>query len=88
MQKEMITEIKSARPEFLIFVNVPNSWDLREGSERLIFDWFKEYKREHFERVGVVDILSSGQTVYKWDEEAIGYSPRSERWLSVYKRRG
>jgi hypothetical protein len=88
MQKEMITEIVSARPEFLIFVNVLTSWDLREGSERLIFNWFAKYQREHFERVGVVDILSSGQTVYKWDEEAIGYSPRSERWLSVYKRRG
>jgi hypothetical protein len=88
MQKEMITEIESARPEFLIYVNVPKSWDMREESERLIFDWFKGYKRDHFEKVGVVDILLSGQTLYRWDDDAIGYSPRSKLWLSVYKRRG
>jgi hypothetical protein len=88
MQKEMITEIESARPEFIIFVNVTNSWILRPASERLIFDWFKIYHREHFERVGVVDIISQGQTIYRWDDEAVGYSPRSEDWISVYKRRG
>ncbi|MGA2071535.1 MAG: hypothetical protein ABSG97_09320 [Sedimentisphaerales bacterium] len=37
--------------------------------------------------VGVVNMLPSGQTVYRWDEQAVDYTPASEFWVAVYKRR-
>jgi hypothetical protein len=87
MQREMIGEIEAAQPAYLIFVNVPMSWLVRPKSEQLIFDWYKRYQQEHYDLVGLVDILSSGQTVYRWGDESKNYSPRSQYTLSVYKLR-
>jgi hypothetical protein len=87
MQKEMMEEIEKAQPEYLVFVNVPTSWLVRPDSERSIFNWFSGYSRNNFSLVGVVDILSNMQTVYRWGNEAVFYSPRSPYFLYVYKRK-
>jgi hypothetical protein len=87
MQKEMIQQIEAAKPKFLIFVNVPTSWLVRPTSEKLIFEWFVQYHRQYYRLVGVIDIVSTSPTIYRWDENAIDYSPRSEYWLSVFERR-
>jgi len=87
MQREMIREIESARPKFLIFVNVPTSWLVRPNSDTVIFQWFNQYCRAHYGIVGIVDILSKDGTEYRWDRGVDGYAPRSQYWLSVYERR-
>lgn len=87
MQKEMIKEVESIRPKFIIFVYVPFSWSISQKSERLLFDWFDQYHRKYYRRVGIVDILSLESTVYRWDENCIGYKPRSGYWVSIYKRK-
>jgi hypothetical protein len=87
MQREMVREIESALPKFLVFVNVSTSWLVRPDSEKLIFQWVRKYCREHYDVVGIVDILSMDVTEYRWDDEAKGYAPRSQCWLGVYKRR-
>jgi hypothetical protein len=87
MQKEMIEEIEKARPKYLVFVNVVASWLVRRNSVAYIFDWYKEYTATNFDLVGVIDILSRTQTVYRWDNEAANYSPRSIHFLYVYKRK-
>ena len=87
MQKEMAEEIERARPKYLIFVHVASSWLVRRKSIAYIFDWYKEYTQKNFDLVGVIDVLSRAQTVYRWENEAIGYSPRSIHHLFVYKRK-
>lgn len=87
MQKEMIEEIETARPKFLVFVSVPTSWLLRPRSERLIFRWFDDYQQKYYRKVGVVDILSRSPTIYLWDRSAVGYKPRSRFWLLVFQRK-
>ncbi len=87
MQKEMSSEIEKARPEFLVFANVPTSWLLRPGSEKMIFDWFQQYERKYYQLVGIVDILSIDQTVYRWNRSAAEYSARSQFWVSVSRRK-
>jgi len=86
MQEEMIREIETARPEYLVLVSVWMSWLAREGSEKLILDWFPRYASEHYERVGVVDILPSG-TIYRWEGDAAGYSAQSQFIVYVYRVR-
>lgn len=88
MQREMIDEIESARPKFLIFVNVATSWLVRPHSEQLIFQWVREYCRTYYEIAGIIDILSRDTTEHRWDDDVRGYAPRSQCWLAVYKRRG
>jgi hypothetical protein len=86
MQQELIRETETARPKFIVFVNVRSSWIIRPGSVTLIFDWAKKYLAENYVRVGVVDIFPD-KTLYLWNTEAIGYSPRSQAFLEVYRRK-
>jgi general stress protein CsbA len=87
MQKEMVSEIEAGDPRFVVFVRVWSSWLMRPESDRAIFRWFEEYQKR-FERVGIVDILSAGQTRYLWGEAAAAYTPVTDRWIGIYQRRG
>jgi len=87
MQQEMIQEIETARPEFLVLVNVLTSWLRQPDSEEMIFDWFQQYRQKYYRLVGVIEIISQQRTVYRWGQECEKYKPRSERWLLVFKRK-
>jgi hypothetical protein len=86
MQEEMIQQIESAEPKFLIFVNIRTSWLPRPGSNTMILEWFQQFKIK-YELVGIVDIISMDKTIFRWDNDAQGYSPQSDTWLTVLKRK-
>jgi len=86
MQKEMISEIESARPKFLVYVRVSTSWLVRPNSQRLIFKWFGRYRRKYYRKVGIIDIFSEHDTTYVWGPECRQYKPRSKYTLSVFQR--
>lgn len=85
MQREMISEIEKARPEFLVFVNEAISWLRNPESPELIFEWTQQYVADGYELVGVVDILAEG-TQYRWGGDAKGYSPRAPNNVEIFKR--
>ena len=85
MQREMIKEIETAAPRFLVFVSATRSWIARPDSDQTIFGWFEAYQRG-FTRVGVVDIPPQQETVYRWGDAAAGYAPRSDVWLMIFER--
>jgi hypothetical protein len=87
MQQEMIDEIERARPEMIVFVNVPDSWMKKRESNGHIFDWANAYLAGSYDRVGLVDILSADQTEYRWDQELTNVAPRSQYSLWVLKRK-
>jgi hypothetical protein len=87
MQDEMIAQIETAKPEFVVFVNVSLSWLADPASDKTIFKWFESYCPQFYDLAGVVNIVSYGQTVYRWDEQAVNYTPASEFWVSIFKRR-
>jgi len=87
MQQEMIQEIETARPEFLVLVNVLTSWLRQPDSEEMIFDWFQQYHQKYYRLVGVIEIISQQRTIYRWGQECEKYKPRSKRWLLVFKRK-
>jgi hypothetical protein len=86
MQREMVREIERAQPNYLVFVKLISSWGVRENSERYIFNWYERSMRENFNLVGIIDVLSKTQTLYRWGEEATHYAPQNEAFLCVYKR--
>ena len=87
MQKEMIKEIETNSPLFLVFVGIKTSWLMKRDSKTLIFDWFEQYIEDHYRRVGVVEIVSLDKTIYKWGEESIRHNPRSKHVVFVFKKR-
>lgn len=84
MQQNMIDEIEKAKPKFIIFCKVSASWLKRPESPTLIFDWFDKYQQS-YTLAGIADLVP-GQTVYKWNAEALTYQPRSMENVFVFKR--
>ncbi|MFH1995473.1 MAG: glycosyltransferase family 39 protein [Candidatus Omnitrophota bacterium] len=84
MQQEMIDQIESKRPEFLVLVNVDASFLMGPKSARMLFDWFDRYKRG-YDLVGIADCISHSKTVYRWDEEVVGYYPVSTHRIELYR---
>lgn len=86
MQQQMIADIEKSMPQYIVNVDVPFSWMTRADSDLTIFSWAKNYLRDHYELVGVADILPQG-TKYRWDAEAPAYHPESSNVVWVYKRK-
>jgi len=89
MQKQMIDEIESAHPEFLVRVRVPFSWLAKPNSPGLhaFFSWVDSYVYTQYELVGIADILRPDYTEYHWDDEAKTYRPGSPYVVEVFKRK-
>ena len=87
MQAEMIREIEAARPKFIVAVNVYTSWLNTPYSYPLLVDWTRMYLKEHYQRVGIADIIDKTTTVYRWDRDVEGYYPDSKTYLDVFRRK-
>lgn len=87
MQAEMIREIEAAAPTWLIVVWVKWSWLMRPESDVTVLRWAEPYVAQHFERVGVADIVAADRTEYRWGAEATGYTIRSPDRVEVFRRR-
>jgi hypothetical protein len=87
MQNEMISDIESVQPEYLVMFTVPTSWVRRDDSPSRLFDWWDESGMARYTPVGVVEILSNDETIYKWDADALSYSPRSSNVIWIFRKR-
>jgi 4-amino-4-deoxy-L-arabinose transferase-like glycosyltransferase len=87
MQAQMIQEIESAKPEWIVFVSMQGSWIIKPESVMTIFDWFNGYAENFYNTVGIVDMPPYEETIYRWDEQATGYKPESVYWIEVLRRK-
>jgi dolichyl-phosphate-mannose-protein mannosyltransferase len=53
MQSEMAADIEKARPELLVYVDVPLSWLPPEGANMYIFDWLRTYLAQNYRLLAV-----------------------------------
>ena len=86
MQKEMAGEIEHAKPKLIIFVNIATSWLVRPQSEEFIFHWNRNYVDQHYKLVGIADIISPNETIYKWYGDTRSYHPTGPNLL-VFMRK-
>ena len=84
MQEEMIREIETANPRYVVFVSIATSWLQRQDSHRRIFDWFAQYQRQ-LRLVGLTEILSMEETSQRWDIDGAAVSPRTNAWVAVFE---
>jgi hypothetical protein len=87
MQEEMIQDIETAHPKFLLFVNAHTSWLAGPESEKLIFDWFEQYYPRYYTQVGIVDVWRHKPTIYRWGQDAVRYEPQSICWIAVFQKK-
>jgi hypothetical protein len=86
MQREMMGEIETARPEFLVFVPHPSSWTRKVESETAILTWADKYVRDHYVLEGIADVVDTGAPIL-WGDEARTNRPRTETIVKVFKRK-
>ena len=86
MQEEMIREIESAEPRFIVHATSNSSWWATVQSEKLLANWWTEY-RTNYTMVGAVELVSPEKTRYLWGEETRDYVVTPGTALLVYQRR-
>jgi len=86
MQKEMIQQIETAQPKFLLFVNVPNSLFVRPASNKMIFDWFEQYHQKYCRLVALADFASPDHVDYYWNQDAASYLSTFSEGVAVFQR--
>jgi hypothetical protein len=86
MQEEMIHEIESVYPAYVVFVTVGTSWLARKSDEKIL-TWTDQYTRECYDMVGIADIYSFGMSEMRWDAGIAGYAPRSNNVVYTFRRK-
>ncbi|HEV2694868.1 MAG TPA: glycosyltransferase family 39 protein [Verrucomicrobiae bacterium] len=86
MQHEMMAEIQTNQPEYIIYSNVDSSWQRRADSDPTIFNWWANYKTG-YELVGIAELNSLLETTYLWNEDAAHHGPLKNVGLEIYRRK-
>ena len=87
MQQELIQEVETNRPEYVVYVDVAESWGERERAPQAsaFLTWVREYTRAHYEADGIAELGES--PVYVWGDAAKKYTPRAPEAIYVLKRK-
>lgn len=87
MRAEFMRELEQNQPDYLVYVDVWDSWGDRNGDSQLagFLAGLQEYMSKAYDRVGVADIGSD--TRYIWGDAATTYVPVSSKVIYVLKRR-
>jgi 4-amino-4-deoxy-L-arabinose transferase-like glycosyltransferase len=86
MQLEMIQEIETARPKYLVYVVINDSWWPRPDSERLIFTWADKYCAENYSAVGLINIVAADQTDFYFGNVP-GSLASLKDYILIYERK-
>jgi hypothetical protein len=85
MQNEMIRQLETSRPEYVVQVKIGASWLVDDDSPTRIFDWWRDYSR-NYTQAGLVQIVSEQETQYFWGDAAANRPP-SDHCLVVFHRK-
>jgi 4-amino-4-deoxy-L-arabinose transferase-like glycosyltransferase len=77
MQYEMMGEIRTNKPEFLVYITNPDSWNVRPKSDQTILKWFSQYTT-NYDKVLAMDPVTTvpakgGKTIVTTNVDAIIY---------------
>jgi hypothetical protein len=88
MQSDMIRQVERNKPRIIIYVSTPGSWLVEDRQViKPLSDWIGGYIRQNrYEPAFWADIGASEQTVYVSGEPARTYAPKSDNYVTVFRR--
>ncbi len=86
MQSEMIHEIESAEPKYLISITIDTSWLHSPRSENLIFEWAQRYIADNYVPVGFVNVIAPDRVEYYFDDIPQRV-PELGEFILIYQRK-
>jgi hypothetical protein len=87
MQAEMIRQVESAGPKYLVFVEVDPSWLVGRQSNIGVVEWGNRYARACFDLVGVADMIGPTETRMLWEDAVKDYRPVSENVVYTFRKK-
>ncbi len=69
MQNDVIRDIETARPEYIVDVDSSYSWLIRDNSPTRIFDWWDSYQASHYQLAESIDHLSIYRSIDNYRAE-------------------
>ena len=85
MQVEMIREIETNAPEFIVFVNQNFSWVQAPQSDLTIFKWWNDYQT-NYNMVGLVEENWPRPSRFLWGKDAAAYGKLKGTGMEIYRR--
>jgi hypothetical protein len=86
MQREMIREIETNSPEFVVFVNRDFSWHQEPRSDTTIFTWWNDYQT-NYTMVGLIEQNWPYPSRYFWGKDAAARGRLKGTGMEIYLRR-
>ena len=86
LQQDMIRQIEEARPAYLVWVKMPNTWNRTSKSETLILDWAAKYSGKFYEPAGEVDFPANQPVTFHWGKDAAKAPVDADR-IYILRRR-
>ena len=87
MRDEMIQEVRTAQPEYVVLIDSLSLWAERSEGKPTVFSWWGGYGPGHYDIVGMADIVSENRTEYRWGAAAARYKPETDFIVAVYKKK-
>lgn len=86
MQEEMIREVETSHPAYVVFVGIGTSWLARKSDEPILV-WADQYIRQCYDLAGIADIYSFERSEMLWDAPAASHEWRSGNGVYTYRRK-
>ncbi len=87
MTQEMIREVETSAPEFVVFVENPMSWNGPPGGSAGDFNsWWAAF-RGQYELIGLSQMVSPTEVRWFWGTAAAGQEHDDNTALEIYRRR-
>jgi hypothetical protein len=87
MQDEMIREIETSKPDYVVYVSERTSWLQRDDSEQKIFRWWEGYWGEHYELLRSIPVMREQSAGQNLRESSLVKEPQSTGLIMLLKRR-
>lgn len=87
MQHHMISEVESAKPEYIVLVKYSYSWLINKSSDVEILEWAKKYVDTGYDCVGILAYPLDEPKIQLWGDAAGNYQGKLEQCLEIYQRK-
>ncbi len=87
-QDEVIHDVETKKPRYLVFVRHPFSWMLDKEGEMTFFQWTQNYIPEYYDWVLVADQIDTrGNCNYVYFKDNPNYQFSGQQFISVFERK-
>ncbi len=87
MQHDMINEIESVKPEFMVLVMYKNSWLNNRYSDPTLLHWTEDYTQKFYEPIEAAGRQTNGQTIWISGESTRDYRQQFDEYMALYQRK-